>query len=80
MPENKDILVVNGVNVSAPFDFDLTSETIRKDSQFETQINVTKVSDEDSNKHKPVRTSLNNDFATSPSNGTIVSKESKSSS
>ena len=33
--------MVNGVNVSTPFDFDLTSETIRKDSQFETQINVT---------------------------------------
>lgn len=33
--------MVNGVNVSAPFDFDLTSENIRKDSQFETQINVT---------------------------------------
>lgn len=33
--------MVNGVNVSAPFDFDLTSESIRKDSQFETQINIT---------------------------------------
>ena len=32
--------IVNGVNVSVPFDFDLTSELIRRDSQFETQINI----------------------------------------
>ena len=38
------------------------------------------VSDEDSDKPKPARTSLNNSCATSPSKGTIVSKESKSSS
>ena len=32
--------IVNGVTESVPFEFEITSEGIKKDSQFETQINV----------------------------------------
>lgn len=31
---------INGINESVPFDFDITSENIKKDSQYETQVDV----------------------------------------